>query len=85
MSSNQSRYCLLRFLVFFVLMLIPRWQFKDIPFVVRRFDTDIHVVPMKYLDELRLVPRNDLNGKMVHYNVSGPLSSKINMLPLTYR
>lgn len=46
------------------------FQFKGVPFVVRRLDTDIHVLPMKYLDELRLMPRNDLNGKMVHYNVS---------------
>lgn len=43
-------------------------KFKDVPFVVRRLDTDIHVLPMKYLDELRLTPRSDLNGKMVHYN-----------------
>lgn len=52
-------------------MLIPIsiLQFKDVPFVVRRHDTDIHVIPMRYLDELRLVPRNELNGKMVHYNV----------------
>ncbi|PVI05734.1 cytochrome P450 [Periconia macrospinosa] len=43
-------------------------NFKNQPFIVRRLDTDIHVLPMKYLDELRLLPRNDLNGKMVHYN-----------------
>ncbi|KAI0889376.1 cytochrome P450, partial [Annulohypoxylon maeteangense] len=43
-------------------------KFKDVPFVVRRYDTDIHVMPMKYLDELRLIPRNELNGKMAHYN-----------------
>lgn len=47
-----------------------QWQFKNVPFVVSRLDTDINVMPMKYLDELRLVPRNQLNGKMVHYNVS---------------
>ncbi|KHN93731.1 Cytochrome P450 [Metarhizium album ARSEF 1941] len=39
-------------------------KFKDVPFVVTRHDTDIHVLPMKYLDELRLVARNDLSGKM---------------------
>ncbi|KAI4597404.1 hypothetical protein KJ359_004510 [Pestalotiopsis sp. 9143b] len=39
-------------------------KFKDVPFVVSRLDTDINVMPMKYLDELRLVPRNQLNGKM---------------------
>jgi len=54
---------------------VHKHQFKDVPFVVRRLDTDIHVLPMKYLDELRLVPRNDLNGKMVHYNVRCELSS----------
>ncbi|KAI9148468.1 Cytochrome P450 monooxygenase ATR4 [Paramyrothecium foliicola] len=43
-------------------------KFKDVPFIVRRHDTEIHVMPMKYLDELRLTPKRDLNGKMAHYN-----------------
>ncbi|KAF1962419.1 cytochrome P450 [Byssothecium circinans] len=34
---------------------------KDVPFVVRRLDIDIHVLLMRYLG-------NELNGKMVHYN-----------------
>lgn len=52
-----------------ILISIGLRQFKNIPFVVRRLDTDIHIMPMKYLDELRLLPRAHLNGKMVHYNV----------------
>ncbi|KAK8036504.1 hypothetical protein PG991_001641 [Apiospora marii] len=39
-------------------------QYKDRPFILRRHDADINVLPMKYLDELRLVPREELNGKM---------------------
>ena len=45
-------------------------QYNDRPFILRRHDADINVLPMKYLDELRLVPREELNGKMVHYNAS---------------
>ena len=45
-------------------------QFKDIPFVISRYDTDITVLPIKYLDETRLIPRHKLNGKKAQINVS---------------
>ncbi|KAI1325994.1 cytochrome P450 [Xylariaceae sp. FL0255] len=38
-------------------------KFKDVPFVVRRFDADITVLPIKYLDELRLLPVSKLSAK----------------------
>ncbi|POS72957.1 hypothetical protein DHEL01_v208647 [Diaporthe helianthi] len=38
-------------------------KLKDIPFVLRRYDTDITVLPIKYLEEMRLIPRSKLNGK----------------------
>lgn len=44
-------------------------QLKDVPFVVRRYDTDITVLPIKYLDEMRLIPRHKLNGKKAQINV----------------
>ncbi|KAJ3493328.1 hypothetical protein NLG97_g4803 [Lecanicillium saksenae] len=39
-------------------------KFNNIPFVIRRYDTDITILPIKYLDELRLVPKSKLNGKI---------------------
>ncbi|KID89997.1 cytochrome P450, partial [Metarhizium majus ARSEF 297] len=42
---------------------------KDVPFVLRRYDTDITVLPIKYLDEMRLIPRSKLNGKKAQVNV----------------
>ena len=38
--------------------------------MVRRYDTDITVLPIKYLDEMRLIPRHKLNGKKAQINVS---------------
>lgn len=38
--------------------------------MVRRYDTDITVLPIKYLDEMRLIPRHKLNGKKAQVNVS---------------
>ncbi|KAI1470984.1 cytochrome P450 [Daldinia caldariorum] len=37
-------------------------KFKDKPFVVRRYDVDITVLPHKYLGELRLIPSSKLSG-----------------------
>ena len=39
--------------------------------MVRRYDTDITILPIKYLDEMRLIPRHKLNGKKAQFNVSG--------------
>lgn len=43
--------------------------------MLRRFDTDITVLPIKYLDEMRSIPRHKLNGKKVQVNVSAPACS----------
>ncbi|KAF2198781.1 putative cytochrome P450 [Delitschia confertaspora ATCC 74209] len=37
-------------------------KYKDTPFVIRRYDTDISVLPKKYLDEIRLYPVAKLSG-----------------------
>ncbi|KAF2477644.1 cytochrome P450 [Lindgomyces ingoldianus] len=37
-------------------------QYRDSPFVVRRYDVDISVLPNKYLNELRLYPNTKLSG-----------------------
>ncbi|KAK8132038.1 cytochrome P450 monooxygenase, partial [Apiospora kogelbergensis] len=43
-------------------------KLKNTPFILRRYDTDITVLPGKYLDEMRLVPRHKLNGKKAQVN-----------------
>ncbi|RYP67897.1 hypothetical protein DL771_007005 [Monosporascus sp. 5C6A] len=43
-------------------------QFKDKPFVVRRWDIDITVLPMKYLNEVRMFPPSKMNGRHAHIN-----------------
>ncbi|ROW08498.1 hypothetical protein VMCG_03255 [Cytospora schulzeri] len=43
-------------------------KLKNVPFVLRRYDTDITVLPIKYLDEMRLIPRTKLNGKKAQVN-----------------
>ncbi|KAI1309821.1 cytochrome P450 [Xylaria venustula] len=39
-------------------------KYKDQPFIVRRFDTDYNILPIKYLEELRLVPPTILSSKI---------------------
>nr|UOW59931.1 SonI [Paraconiothyrium archidendri] len=39
-------------------------KLKNSPYVVRRYDADITVLPAKYLEEVRLMPRNKLNSKI---------------------
>ncbi|KAF1994165.1 cytochrome P450 [Amniculicola lignicola CBS 123094] len=41
-------------------------KYKDVPFVVRRVDVDITVLPNKYLNELRLYPTSKLSGVKAH-------------------
>ncbi|KAI1459353.1 cytochrome P450 [Annulohypoxylon moriforme] len=43
-------------------------KFKNIPFVVRRFDCDITILPMKYLVEVANIPETKCSGKQVHFN-----------------
>ena len=50
--------------------LADRLQYKDTPFVVRRWDTDITVLPNKYLNELRLYPTTKLSGVKAQVAVS---------------
>lgn len=47
----------------------PKKQFKDSPFVVRRYDADITIMPFKYLEEMRVIPRSKLNCKMPQIHV----------------
>ncbi|KAK0630861.1 cytochrome P450 [Bombardia bombarda] len=37
-------------------------KFRDTPFLLRRFDSDVMVLPKKYLNELRLAPASQLNS-----------------------
>lgn len=38
-------------------------QFKDTPFLVRRYDNDVLVMPMKYLNELSRIPNKKFDSK----------------------
>ena len=58
-------------------------QLKDVPFVVRRYDTDITVLPIKYLDEMRLIPRHKLNGKKAQVNVSASPYAEVQTLEIS--
>jgi len=42
---------------------------KDTPFLLRRYDVDFMVLPMRYLDETRLMPSSKLSGKRALLNV----------------
>ncbi|KAM7190976.1 Cytochrome P450 [Naviculisporaceae sp. PSN 640] len=39
-------------------------KFKNVPFIVRRFDTDYNILPIKYLEELRWVSPSILSSKV---------------------
>ncbi|KAI1127654.1 cytochrome P450 [Nemania abortiva] len=43
-------------------------KLKNVPYVLRRYDTDITILPIKYLEEMRLIPRSKLNGKKAQVN-----------------
>ena len=45
-------------------------QFKDRPFVVKRYDVDITVMPNRHLEELRLIPPTKLSGVRAQVAVS---------------
>ncbi|KAM7197577.1 Cytochrome P450 [Rhypophila sp. PSN 637] len=45
-------------------MLLQLRFFKNVPFIVRRFDTDYNILPIKYLDELRWVSPSILSSKI---------------------
>lgn len=51
--------------------------------MVRRYDTDITVLPIKYLDEMRLIPRHKLNGKKAQINVSASPYAEVQVLEIT--
>lgn len=48
--------------------------------MLRRYDTDITVLPIKYLDEMRVIPRHKLNGKKAQVNVSASLNAEVKAL-----
>ncbi|KAI9902259.1 hypothetical protein N3K66_004076 [Trichothecium roseum] len=39
-------------------------KFKDVPYIIRRHDTDVTVLPIKYLEELGSTAKNKLNSKI---------------------
>ncbi|KAG8156340.1 hypothetical protein KVR01_013792 [Diaporthe batatas] len=39
-------------------------KFKGSPFIVRRFDTDYNILPMQYLEEVRLISPSILSGRI---------------------
>lgn len=43
---------------------------KHQPFVLRRFDVDFLVLPMKYLEEIRLIPAQKLSSRGAQIGVS---------------
>lgn len=45
-------------------------QFKDVPYIIRRHDTDVTVLPIKYLEELGSTAKNKLNSKIHGVGVS---------------
>lgn len=60
------------------MMLTPRWvhgisfeeddttdkkQMPNMPFVLKRYDADFLILPIRYLDELRLIPLSKLSNK----------------------
>jgi hypothetical protein len=48
---------------------ITRKQWKDRPFVLRRWDLDLTVFPNKYIEELRAYPANKISGIHAHIGV----------------
>ncbi|KXX73114.1 Ent-kaurene oxidase [Madurella mycetomatis] len=51
-------------------------QMKDKPFVLRRYDVDFMVLPIKCLDEIRLFPVQKLSSRGAQIGVSGSLDSQ---------
>lgn len=47
-------------------------QYKDRPFIVKRFDINFNVLPNKYLEELRLVPETILDQSQVQVMLTEP-------------
>lgn len=45
-----------------------KWKGK--PFVVSRSDVDTTLLPMKYLNELRLLPDTKMSGRLAQVSVS---------------
>ncbi|KAJ8125482.1 hypothetical protein O1611_g8157 [Lasiodiplodia mahajangana] len=46
-------------------------QYKDRPFVAKRYDVNLTVLPHRYLEELRLVPESKLSAATAHAQNSG--------------
>lgn len=54
---------------------LTRKQMPNMPFVLKRYDADFLILPIRYLDELRLVPLSKLSNKGA--NVAVCLSSLV--------
>lgn len=52
-------------------------KFKGSPFIVRRFDTDYNILPIKYLEEVRLISPSILNGRIATSQVSPITTAEI--------
>lgn len=55
---------------FWLFVAESREQLKEAPFVIRRYDTDFTVLPIKVLDEIRAIPKHKLNAKIAIVSVS---------------
>lgn len=45
-------------------------KFKRLPFIVRRFDADYNILPIRYLEELHRMPPSVINGRAAVTQVS---------------
>lgn len=57
-----------------LIMVLIIQKVKDSFFIVKRMDTDITIVPQKYLDELRLSPPEKLSSTHANIHVSSSYS-----------
>jgi hypothetical protein len=49
---------------------------RDRPFVVRRYDLDFVVLPVKYLEEIRLISYKKLSSRGAQVGVNSPRLAK---------
>ncbi|GAB1309808.1 hypothetical protein MFIFM68171_00018 [Madurella fahalii] len=42
-------------------------QSKDMPYVIRRWDRDVTILPQKYLGDLRITPNTKLNAQIINF------------------
>lgn len=52
-------------------------QFKNLPFIIRRFDADYNILPIKYLEEVHRMPPSIINGRAAVTQVSAGHSHEL--------